>query len=61
MREAANTVKEAGFEPFMAAATAEKQQWVSDQAAQGVFQHLPKDAAWQDYADCLLAARQQGT
>lgn len=60
MREAANTVKEVGFEPFMALATADKQQWVADQAAQGVFQHLPKDATWQDYADCLLAARQQG-
>ena len=60
MREAANTVREAGFEPFMTAAIADKQQWVADQAAQGVFQHLPKDATWQDYADCLLAARQQG-
>jgi 3-hydroxyisobutyrate dehydrogenase-like beta-hydroxyacid dehydrogenase len=60
MREAANTVKEAGFEPFMALATADKQQWVSDLAAQGVFQHLPQDATWQDYADCLLAVRQQG-
>jgi 3-hydroxyisobutyrate dehydrogenase-like beta-hydroxyacid dehydrogenase len=60
MREAANTVREAGFEPFMALATADKQQWVSDLAAQGVFQHLPQDATWQDYADCLLAVRQQG-
>lgn len=60
MREAANTVREAGFEPFMALATADKQQWVSDLAAQGVFQHLPQDATWQDYADCLLALRQQG-
>jgi 3-hydroxyisobutyrate dehydrogenase-like beta-hydroxyacid dehydrogenase len=57
MREAANTVKEAGFEPFMAMATADKQQWVADLAAQGVFSHLPKDATWQAYADCLLAAK----
>ncbi|GAB3762471.1 DUF1932 domain-containing protein [Ramlibacter monticola] len=54
MREAANTVREAGFEPFMAAATAEKQQWVADQARAGVFRDLPKEACWQDYADALL-------
>lgn len=57
MREAANTVREAGFDPFMTAATAEKQQWVADQARAGVFQDLPKGASWQDYADRLLAAR----
>jgi len=57
MREAANTVREAGFEPFMAAATADKQQWVADQARAGVFRGLAKGASWQDYADRLLAAR----
>jgi 3-hydroxyisobutyrate dehydrogenase-like beta-hydroxyacid dehydrogenase len=56
MREAANTVREAGFEPFMASATAEKQQWVADAARDGVFQGLARDARWQDYADRLLAA-----
>jgi 3-hydroxyisobutyrate dehydrogenase-like beta-hydroxyacid dehydrogenase len=54
MREAANTVKEAGFEPFMAAAIANKHQWVADQAAAGLFTDVPKDAPWQDYADRLL-------
>ncbi|HYF43310.1 MAG TPA: DUF1932 domain-containing protein [Ramlibacter sp.] len=57
MRESANTVREAGFEPLMTAAIAEKQQWVADQAAAGVFQGLAKDAPWQAYADRLLAAR----
>ena len=57
MREAANTVREAGFEPFMAAAIADKQQWVADCAKAGVFDGLPKDARWQDYADRLIAAR----
>ena len=57
MREAANTVREAGFDPFMAAAIADKQQWVADQAAGRLFEGLPKDARWQDYADRLLAAR----
>ncbi|TFZ07819.1 NAD(P)-dependent oxidoreductase [Ramlibacter humi] len=59
MREAANTVKEAGFPPLMAAAIAEKQQWVADAAAAGVFKDLPKDAPWQAYADRLLAARKR--
>jgi 3-hydroxyisobutyrate dehydrogenase-like beta-hydroxyacid dehydrogenase len=59
MRESANTVREAGFEPFMASAIADKQQWVADQAAAGVFEGLPKNAPWKDYADRLLAARKR--
>jgi 3-hydroxyisobutyrate dehydrogenase-like beta-hydroxyacid dehydrogenase len=55
MREAANTVKEAGFEPFMSSAIASKQQWVADQAAAGVFADLDKSADWQAYADRLLS------
>lgn len=58
MRESANTVREAGFAPLMAAAIAGKQQWVADLAAAGLFADLPKDARWQDYADRLIA--QQG-
>lgn len=57
MREAANTVREAGFDPFMAAAIADKQQWVADQAAAGVFKDLAKGVPWQDYADRLIASR----
>jgi 3-hydroxyisobutyrate dehydrogenase-like beta-hydroxyacid dehydrogenase len=57
MREAAHTVREAGFEPWMATAIADKQQWVAEQAAAGVFSGLAKDARWQDYADRLLKAR----
>jgi 3-hydroxyisobutyrate dehydrogenase-like beta-hydroxyacid dehydrogenase len=55
MREAANTVREAGFEPFMASAIADKQQWVADGAAAGLFDGLNKDALWQAYADRLIA------
>ncbi|MBC7468557.1 MAG: NAD(P)-dependent oxidoreductase [Ramlibacter sp.] len=55
MREAANTVEEAGFPPLMAAAIAGKQQWVSDRAQDDVFKGLGKDARWQDYADRLIA------
>ena len=53
MREAARTVQEAGFEPLMTGPIADKQQWVADLAAAGVFAGLPKDARWQDYADRL--------
>lgn len=57
MREAANTVREAGFAPTMTAAIADKQQWVADQARAGVFDGLDAQSPWQDYADRLLAAR----
>ena len=43
----------------MAAAIADKQQWVADQAAAGVFKGLAKDARWQDYADRLISAESQ--
>ena len=57
MREAANTVKEAGFEPFMGRAIADKQQWIADRAADGVFNDVAAGAKWQDYADRLIAHR----
>ncbi len=59
MREAANTVREAGFAPTMTAAIADKQQWVADQARNGVFTDLPKKARWQEFADRLLRARKK--
>ena len=55
MREAANTVLESGFEPWMAAAIAEKHDWVARQSAAGAFDGLPKDAGWQQFADRLIA------
>jgi 3-hydroxyisobutyrate dehydrogenase-like beta-hydroxyacid dehydrogenase len=60
MRESARTVQEAGFEPFMARAIADKQQWVADQARTGVFSGIGKSAEWQAWADALLAARSRG-
>ena len=59
MRESANTVREAGFEPLMTAAIAARQQWVADQARVGVFAGIGKGAGWQDFADRLLAARKE--
>jgi len=57
MREVANTVCEAGFEPFMASAIARKHDWMAAQARAGHFADLPKAPAWQAFADRLLAAR----
>lgn len=60
MRESANTVKESGFESTMASAIAAKQDWVASLAREGVFQGLTGQSPWQDYADRLLAQRNQG-
>jgi 3-hydroxyisobutyrate dehydrogenase-like beta-hydroxyacid dehydrogenase len=54
MREAANTVQEAGFTPFMAAAIAQKHDWVAGLARDGVFDDLAKSPIWQDYADRMI-------
>jgi 3-hydroxyisobutyrate dehydrogenase-like beta-hydroxyacid dehydrogenase len=54
MREAANTVKEAGFDPYMAAAIAQKHDWVAGLAQDGVFDGLPKSSVWQEYADRMI-------
>lgn len=54
MREVANTVREAGFEPLMSAATAEKQDWVAKLAAKGLFADVQKSGGWQAYADHLI-------
>jgi 3-hydroxyisobutyrate dehydrogenase-like beta-hydroxyacid dehydrogenase len=59
MREAANTVREAGFDPIMTGSIADKQQWVADLAREGVFRDLPKKASWQEYADRLVGARKK--
>jgi len=59
MREAANTVREAGFAPIMTGSIADKQQWVADLARDGLFRDLPKKARWQEYADRLLGARKK--
>lgn len=57
MREVAQTVREAGFEPFMASAIAQKHDWMAAQARAGHFADLPPQPQWADYADRLLAAR----
>lgn len=54
MREVANTVQEAGFKPLMAAATAEKQDWVAKLASKGIFNQIEDADGWQAFADILL-------
>ena len=54
MREAARTVQEAGFEPLMTAAIASKQDWVAQQARDGVFKGLSANSSWEAYADRLI-------
>jgi 3-hydroxyisobutyrate dehydrogenase-like beta-hydroxyacid dehydrogenase len=57
MREVAVTVREAGLEPWMASATAERQDWMGRQKAALGLDKLGNDANWREYADRLLASR----
>ena len=57
MREVALTVREAGLDPWLAAATAERQDWMGRQKVALALDRLGKDADWRAYADRLLAAR----
>jgi 3-hydroxyisobutyrate dehydrogenase-like beta-hydroxyacid dehydrogenase len=54
MREVAVTVKEAGLDPHMAAATAERQDWVAGLKGAAGLGEVAKDANWREYADRLL-------
>jgi hypothetical protein len=54
MRESAQTVREAGFDPLMTAAIALKHDWVAQQAKAGVFEGLNGTSPWQAYADRLI-------
>jgi 3-hydroxyisobutyrate dehydrogenase-like beta-hydroxyacid dehydrogenase len=51
MREAAATVREAGLEPLMTAAIAERQQWLADVARAGTFAAMADDSPWRVRAD----------
>lgn len=54
LREAARTVKEAGFAPTMATAIAEKQDEIARLAREGVFDGLAAGTPWEAYADRLI-------
>ncbi len=60
VREVAQTVREAGLQPWSAAGTAERQAWVADLADAGVFGErgspgFARSADWRQEADRLLA------
>ena len=57
MREVAVTVREAGLEPWMATATAERQDWMAKQKDAAGFGQVAKDANWREYADRIVASR----
>jgi 3-hydroxyisobutyrate dehydrogenase-like beta-hydroxyacid dehydrogenase len=54
MREVAVTLREAGLDPHMAAATAERQDWVAGLKTAAGLGDVAKDANWREYADRLL-------
>jgi 3-hydroxyisobutyrate dehydrogenase-like beta-hydroxyacid dehydrogenase len=56
MREVAVTVREAGLEPWMASATAERQDFMAKQKDAAGLAQVGKDATWREYADRLLRA-----
>ena len=58
MREAAQTVREVGLEPWSASGTAERQAWVADLADQGLLgeRNAPR-SDWRLDADRILAMR----
>ncbi len=55
MREAAQTVREAGLEPLMASAIAARHDAMADRAQAGAFADLPDKPDWQALADRLQA------
>jgi hypothetical protein len=63
MREAAQTVREAGLEPWSAAGTADRQAWVARLRDDGVFGPVTAAASsgeWRDAADRMLEASAPG-
>jgi 3-hydroxyisobutyrate dehydrogenase-like beta-hydroxyacid dehydrogenase len=66
MREVAQTVREAGLEPFSAAGTAERQAFVADRADAGVFgvrgaSGFARSGDWRIEADRILADASKGS
>lgn len=60
MREAAVTVREAGLEPHMASATAERQDAIAHLREPAGLARFDKGADWRDYADALIEAMRRG-
>jgi len=56
MREVAVTVRDAGLDPWMASATAERQDFMARSKSPAGLGEVAKDANWREYADRLLSA-----
>lgn len=55
MREVAQTVREAGLEPWSASGTADRQAWVADRADETLFGERNKaNRPWREHADSIL-------
>lgn len=61
MREAAAMVREDGFEPLMAGATAGRQAFVAALAADGVFTDAVRSEGWRALADRAIARAKAGS
>ena len=59
MREAAAMVREDGFEPLMAGATAERQAFVAALAARGTFRDAEPADGWRPLADRAIGAQRE--
>lgn len=57
MREAAVTVREAGLEPLLAVAIAERQAWVADLVQSGVAVRGKEGSGWRQHADAMARAK----
>jgi len=47
-------MREAGLDPFMASAIADRQQWVAELARDGTFGTVAKDTPWRAHADAIV-------
>jgi 3-hydroxyisobutyrate dehydrogenase-like beta-hydroxyacid dehydrogenase len=62
MREVAATLRDIGLEPLMAAATAQRQQWLIERMAEAGVEYCPGEVfAWRSLADALRVPGEVGT
>lgn len=59
MREAADTVADAGLAPLMASATAERQDWVADRVAERPVLRTAAETDWRNTLDTLAGSAQR--
>jgi 3-hydroxyisobutyrate dehydrogenase-like beta-hydroxyacid dehydrogenase len=55
VREVAETIRGVGLDPLMASATAERQDWIADLAAELPEARMASDGAWRTTVDALVA------